>query len=126
MRAGSSHRTRADISDATPHSFCSLPSRLYGDPRPLVRALRVPPGPGLARALHYLGALARERGDLATARQMCQESVEICRRASSPWDLAVGLSGLGAGASLEGRLHEAVALYEEAVDLFRAIVDPWI
>jgi tetratricopeptide (TPR) repeat protein len=83
-------------------------------------------GLGLGRALHYRAALAREHGDLATARRLCQESVELFRQANSRWDLAVALCGLGTVARLAGRTSEATSLYEEAVGAIRPMPDPWI
>lgn len=79
----------------------------------------------VAVALNSLGAMARERGDLAGSRTAFEEAIDAYRELDDRQRLADTLSNLGIVAVDQDRLDEAAALFEESLALDRAFDNQW-
>jgi predicted ATPase len=77
---------------------------------------RLGAGVGTAMALHALGYDARDRGDLARARELLEESVALTRKVGNPSMLAALVHSLADCALDQGMIDEAARLYLEVLD----------
>jgi hypothetical protein len=75
--------------------------------------------PRLADCLHLRADLARERGDLSTARALHERGLAIRRESDHPRGVAHSLLQLGRTVALQEGVAAARALYEEALRLRR-------
>lgn len=78
-----------------------------------------------AKALHGAATLAVQRGDLATARRLFEESLEIKRELGDPSAIAATLNNLGVVARYARDHTRARLLNEEALALYRQLGDKW-
>jgi len=84
-------------------------------------ALAETPSTAWAEALLGAGYLARDQGDLVTARDRFEASLVAFRAVGDTWGVGSSLRSLGLLAQSEGNLSRARALFEEAVVLFREV-----
>jgi tetratricopeptide (TPR) repeat protein len=78
---------------------------------------------GVADSLTGLGVIARQRGDLKTARSRHQEALDAWRRASDAAGTAGALLDLGLIRQLEGDYVGAESEFKEGLGLFRRLGD---
>ncbi|MCU0264933.1 MAG: hypothetical protein MUC45_02300 [Actinomycetia bacterium] len=71
----------------------------------------------VAHTLRYLGNVAFDRGDLAGARRLWQDSLAALEQCGDPTERMGVVNNLGVIAHLEGDQHEAIRRYEEALAL---------
>ena len=93
----------------------------------LERALAANPdreGEARAKALHSLGVLNDERGDLAKATSLFEESAALRRRSGDRAGLAASLNSLAIVARNRGDLARSRAFFVEALELKRELGDP--
>jgi predicted ATPase/DNA-binding SARP family transcriptional activator len=78
-----------------------------------------------AVALNSLGALARDRGEPASARAAFEEAIDVYRSLDDRHRLADSLSNLAIVALDQKRLAEAATLFTESIALDRAFDNQW-
>jgi predicted ATPase/class 3 adenylate cyclase len=78
---------------------------------------------GTAFALLELAQLARERGDIPTARARTMEGAALFRELGDPWDIAYALISTGLTETHQGNYSQAQQLLEESLERFREIGD---
>jgi len=78
---------------------------------------------GSAYSLHYMGSLARARGDYAVARAMDEESLAIRRGLGNPWGIAESLINLGKTALAQRDHTVARDHYAAGLNIKQEIVD---
>jgi tetratricopeptide (TPR) repeat protein len=79
---------------------------------------------GEANALNYLGLLAMSTGNLDTAIEHFEQSLQRWRILGNQQTIATDLANLGEAHHLSGSLDEAEPLYREALALFESLSDP--
>jgi predicted ATPase/DNA-binding XRE family transcriptional regulator len=79
----------------------------------------------LVRALDNASIGYRERGNLARARELSEQSMSLADRIQSPWDTALALSGLGACERLIGDWASARAYLDRGAEIIRDLPDAW-
>jgi predicted ATPase len=92
-----------------------LALRRYADAAAMYR--RLGDDHGTARSLHRRGDELRDRGDLALARELLEESVALARAVGDPGILATVLHSLADCALDDGRVDDAARLYHESLDV---------
>ncbi|HEX5690711.1 MAG TPA: tetratricopeptide repeat protein, partial [Roseiflexaceae bacterium] len=78
---------------------------------------------GLAWLLNRLGWLAREQGDLETARGNLEASLALCRELDDEWGIAGALNTLGAVAVMQEDVAWATRLLDEGLSRYRSLGD---
>ena len=80
---------------------------------------------GMVSALHNLGNVATNGGDLASARRYHEESLAIAREMDHRWGIAWGLMGVGHVALSEHNYAAARSRFEESLAARKQIGDRW-
>jgi DNA-binding CsgD family transcriptional regulator/tetratricopeptide (TPR) repeat protein len=78
-----------------------------------------------AKALYAAGILASDQGDFTAARQLLEESADLCRQGTDKRGLGYALLRLAKIADSQGDNLEARALTDESTTLFRSLGDKW-
>jgi tetratricopeptide (TPR) repeat protein len=78
---------------------------------------------GRARAVNLLGAIAFERGDLASAERCFAEALELAHASANPLLAAHASNNLASVADLQGRRHEALGLFRSALLSYQRLGD---
>lgn len=76
---------------------------------------------GAAWTLNYMGDVARERADLASARAYCEQSLAVFRNLRDAWGIASVLSDLAGLSCDQGDNAEARRLYSESIRMFQGL-----
>ncbi|MBC8065610.1 MAG: tetratricopeptide repeat protein [Chlorobia bacterium] len=74
-------------------------------------------------ALQTGGNFALYQGDYATAKELFEQSLDVCQGLGSAFDIAVSLHNLAHVAHLKGDLAEAKPLYEQSLTIRRELND---
>ncbi|WP_423225750.1 tetratricopeptide repeat protein [Candidatus Amarolinea aalborgensis] len=80
---------------------------------------------GLGQVLHYLGTLADQQGDYASAQAHYLQSLTLRREVGDQPRVASLLSNLAIVARRQGNLPEARRLHEESLTIRRSFGDRW-
>jgi hypothetical protein len=78
-------------------------------------------GAGVAWTLNYLGDVAREKADLASARAYCEQSLAEFHRLRDNWGIASTLCDLASLSCDQGSNSESRRLYGEGIKLFKEV-----
>jgi len=78
---------------------------------------------GIAVSLNALAVHARDRGDIAAARSLLEESLVLWRESGDRRAVARSLSNLANVLTLEGNFARARLLYEDCLSIFRELGD---
>jgi predicted ATPase/DNA-binding CsgD family transcriptional regulator len=101
----------------------------YGEGRGWLDKALAKGGPGAesaarAKALHAVGWLAHDQGDMSRAETAAEEGIELGRKAESAGNLAASFRNLlGEAARYRGDLQQATAQLEEGTALYRKAGD---
>ena len=76
---------------------------------------------GVAWTLNYLGDVAREKADFATAQSFCERSLAAFRELHDGWGIASTLSDLASLSYDQGDNAAARRLYGESIKMFQEL-----
>jgi predicted ATPase/class 3 adenylate cyclase len=78
-----------------------------------------------ARAAIGAGVLARDLGDIRTARRWIEESLAVRRALGDPWGIGQALNNLVSVEMIERNFEAARTAVEESIAIWRELGDPW-